>query len=149
MAIATTPTSHESAGQAVYRWKVNDLLSRNGVELQMADAGEDQGLLVHLPDDPRCGLVEQVRVDVRDGNSDRIGHAIALYRGRRAEAPDKRRACRELADVLESRRKTVLKQYLVKDDEGPLFDIANRFAIRHHRDDQMYNYDDTFLDWIF
>jgi hypothetical protein len=43
----------------------------------------------------------------------------------------------------------VLEQHLVRGDEGPLFDIANRFAIRHHRDDQMYGYDEAFLDWIF
>lgn len=37
---------------------------------------------------------------------------------------------------------------LAKGDSGPLFDIANRFAIRHHRDDQMYGYDEAFLDGI-
>jgi hypothetical protein len=43
---------------------------------------------------------------------------------------DRRSAAITLAGVLEERR-ALLKAELLRDDEGALFQIANRFAIRH------------------
>jgi hypothetical protein len=78
----------------------------------------------------------------------RVRHALALFRGRTATEHDKRSAVVALALVLEERRH-ILKDNLVKKDEGALFDIANNFAIRHQRDDQKPDYDPIFLDWVF
>ncbi len=139
----------DSAGQAVYRWSVNELFERHSVEYRLASEGEDAGILVRTLDDPRQDLQVRVRDNVSDGNENRVDHAIALIRKREATVEDKRSACAALSNVLEDRRRTVLEDQLVKDDEGPLFHIANKFAIRHHRDDQMYGYDEAFLDWIF
>jgi len=139
----------ENAGQAVYRWKTNELLVRHEVDLELVgQPGDEQGQVVRRTPDPRQELLAVTQQHVPDGNEDRVGQAVALYRSRHATPEDKRRACRELAEVLESRRKTVLAR-LADKDSGSLFDIANRFAIRHHRDDQMYGYDPAFLDWIF
>jgi hypothetical protein len=50
--------------------------------------------------------------------------------------------------VLEERRE-LLKGVLYTGDEGALFEIANRFAIRHEDQRQKSEYDPVFLDWIF
>ncbi len=53
-----------------------------------------------------------------------------------------------MALALEERR-TLLKDRLVKEDEGALFQIANKFAIRHQNAQQQADYDPIFLDWVF
>jgi hypothetical protein len=50
--------------------------------------------------------------------------------------------------VLEERR-ALLKGVLYSGDEGALFEIANKFAIRHEGERQKSEYDPVFLDWIF
>ena len=60
-------------------------------------------------------------------------------------------ACRpgpQLAHVLE-RRRSLLKDKLLRSDEGALFRIANEFAIRHENEKQRSDYDPVFLDWVF
>lgn len=138
----------EHTGQAVYRWKVNDLLAAHGIDYQLASEGEDTGLLVATTRDPRADLERIARQNVPDGNGNSIDHAIALFRRRGASTEDKRSACVALAGVLESRRKD-LKSDLLSKDEGALFEIANNYRIRHHRADQHGDYAPQFLDWIF
>jgi hypothetical protein len=50
--------------------------------------------------------------------------------------------------VLENRR-PLLKEHLVKKDEGTLFRLANEFGIRHQNAQQQADYDPVFLDWVF
>ena len=57
-------------------------------------------------------------------------------------------ANRALAGVLEARR-ALLKDVLVTKDESALFEIANKFAIRHQDARQHSDYDPVFLDWVF
>lgn len=76
-----------------------------------------------------------------------VRHAIALYRSRDASPESKRSAIFNLGRVLEERR-ALIKDQLGK-DEGALFEIANRFDLRHRRADQRGEYDEAFLDWIF
>jgi hypothetical protein len=61
---------------------------------------------------------------------------------------DKRSAAINLAGVLEERR-ALLKAEMATKDEGALFEIANRFAIRHRNVTQQADYDPAFLDWVF
>lgn len=75
-------------------------------------------------------------------------HAIASFRRREATAEDKRSALVTLAGILEERRQ-LIKADLGSADEGALFHIANKFAIRHQNMDEQGNYDPAFLDWIF
>lgn len=135
-------------GRALYRWKVNTLLEAGGVELRLAEDGEDVGRLVHLVDDARTDLVERTLASPTRGVVDPVGHAIALFRGRGATEHDKRSAVVALALVLEERRQ-FLKTALFRGDEGALFHIANKFAIRHQDTEQHTDYDPMFLDWIF
>jgi len=136
-----------SAGQALYRWEVNQLLERGDIGYRLADAGEDAGRLVVVTGDAREDLVDKMLT--RAGPSQgRVEHAIALFRSRDATRDDKRSAVRSLADVLEERRDLLRAEFLKK-DEAALFQIANEFDVRHHRADQHSDYDDAYLDWLF
>ncbi|GGP87097.1 hypothetical protein [Saccharothrix coeruleofusca] len=134
--------------RALYRWRVNQLLDRSDLGLRLADEGEDVGRLVAVTDDARADLVSRLTSRPPDRITDRVRHGIALFRARAATEHDKRSAILTLAGILEERRQ-LLKDNLVKKDEGALFDIANNFALRHQDLKQQRDYDPAFLDWIF
>jgi hypothetical protein len=135
-------------GQAVYQWKVNELLFRSEVPLQLADSGSDCGRLVHAPGDARDDLVRCAVQSPEPKVRDLVDHAVAQFRGRGATFLAKREATKTLADVLEHRR-ALLKSELFKKDEDALFQIANHFEIRHINERQKGDYDPAFLDWVF
>lgn len=134
--------------QILYRWTVNRLLARHVIPLQLAKTGEDYGRLVHNPADGRDALLAAALDQPASIEQDKVAHAVALFRSRQASVEDRRSACVALAGVLEARRH-LLKQELLPKDEGALFQIANQFAIRHHRADQHAEYDEAYLDWIY
>ncbi|WP_328607155.1 hypothetical protein OG943_45965 [Amycolatopsis sp. NBC_00345] len=134
-------------GRALYRWRVNQLLARSDLGLRLADDGEDIGRLVAVTDDARADLVTRLANQPPGRTSDRVRHGIALYRARGSTEHDKRSAILVLAGIIEERRQ-LLKDNLVKKDEGALFDIANNFALRHQDLKQQRDYDPVFLDWI-
>jgi len=135
-------------GQAVYRWKVNELLFRSEVLLQLADSGSDCGRLVHAPGDARDDLLRRAVQSPEPKVRDLVDHAVAQFRGRGATFLAKREATKTLADVLEHRR-ALLKSELFRKDEDALFQIANHFEIRHINERQKGDYDPAFLDWVF
>jgi RNA-directed DNA polymerase len=85
-----------------------------------------------------------------NGRDDRVArsvyHAIDLFE--RGSREDLRSAVTELAGILEERR-NLLRTELVSRDEGALFNIANKFDIRHRNADQATDYRIEFLEWIF
>lgn len=135
-------------GQAVYRWRVNELFARSEVPLRLAESGSDAGLLAHSTGDPRDQLTERAIATPDPAECDEVAHAVALFRGRGATQEDKRSAVVALARVLEHRR-ALLKDTLLSKDEGALFAIANGFDLRHRKADQRGDYDEVFLDWVF
>ena len=135
-------------GQAVYRWKVNELLARSEIPLQLADSGSDCGRLVRALGDARDDLVRRALQSPEPKVHDLVDHAVAQFRGRDATFLAKREATKTLADVLEHRRR-LLNDVLFKKDEDALFQIANHFEIRHINERQKSDYDPAFLDWIF
>ncbi|MFC7489363.1 MULTISPECIES: hypothetical protein [unclassified Knoellia] len=137
-----------SIGRAVYRWSVNRILDRTTLGLRLAEEGEDRGRLVAVTDRARSDLADRMVSRQDESTSGVVRHAIALFRGRGVTEHDKRSACTALARVLEERRR-LLEDKLAKKDEGDLFLIANRFAIRHQNAQQQKNYDPLFLDWVF
>lgn len=137
-----------TTGREIYRWKANDLLRSAGISYQVADSGEDQGRLVAVFDDSRSQLLADAPRHTHPDTTARLDHAIALFRGRTATAEDKRSAVIALAGILEERR-PLIKSELTSADEGALFQIANKFAIRHRNDQQFADYDPVFLDWVF
>jgi hypothetical protein len=135
-------------GQAVYRWKVNDVLARSQIPLRLAGSGSDRGRLVHAPGDARDELLRRAQQSSEPKVRDLVDHAVVQFRGRGATFLAKREATRTLADVLEH-RKELLKTELFKKDEDALFHIANAFEIRHTNESQKGDYDPAFLDWVF
>lgn len=133
-----------SAGQAVYRWRVNVLLERYGTSLRL----DPIGVLVETTNDPRDELIQELAQAPTAPNRDSLRHAIGLFRHRGATREDKRSAVVSLVGILEEHR-GLLDQNLLSKDEGALFEIANRFAIRHQRADQRPDYDDAYLEWLF
>jgi hypothetical protein len=72
------------AGRRIYRALVNQMLTKSGVELRLADDGEDVGRLVHVVDEARGDLISRV-TDTSDSEiAGRIHHAISLFRRREA-----------------------------------------------------------------
>jgi hypothetical protein len=137
-----------ATGQAVYRWRVNQLLARSALDLRLAADGDDVGLLVHTVGDHRDELVAAVLATPNPEDKAEVVHAVRLFRSRAATREDKRSAAVALARVLEDRR-GLLKVELLSRDEGALFQIANQFDVRHRRADQHPDYDDAYLDWVF
>jgi hypothetical protein len=137
-----------TAGREVYRWKANELLQAAGISYRLADSGEDQGRLVAVFDDARSMLLTDALSHAQPDTATRVRHAIALVRSRGATDEDKRSALITLAGILEERRQ-LIKSELGSADEGALFHIANRFAIRHQNKQQFADYDPAFLDWVF
>lgn len=138
------------SGEAIYRWRINDLLKAHRLGFRVADQGLDKGQVVTTALDPRADLEERAADHVdTPNNRDLVEHAVSLFRRRGATVEEKRSACRALAGVLEHRR-SLIKEHLKKKDEGALFQIANEFWIRHHDGGQHTDYaQDEFLDWIF
>ena len=134
--------------RVLYRWRVNQLLDRSDLGLRLADDGEDVGRLVAVTDDARADLITSLASQPPSRTADRVRHGIALFRARGSTEHDKRSAILTLAGIIEERRQ-LLKDSLVKKDEGALFDIANNFALRHQDLKQQRDYDPAFLDWIF
>jgi hypothetical protein len=80
---------------------------------------------------------------------ERVKAATLKYRLHGSSIEDRRDAVRNLADVLEFLR-TDAKQLLTRQDEADLFEVANRFGIRHHKVDQKTDYDpEIWLPWVF
>jgi len=80
---------------------------------------------------------------------DRVKHACNLFLKGNSDINDKRDALKNLADVLELLRKD-LQSYIPNDEENRLFEIANTFGIRHHKDTQKTDYNQgVYYYWIF
>lgn len=139
---------HNGPARILYRWKVNQLLSSAGVDYELAAEGEDLGRLVAVTDEARTHLVHRALTESQPLLANRIRHAIALFRGRDTSIESKKSSIVTLAGILEERRE-LIKEKIGKPDEGALFEIANRYDLRHRRPDQRNDYDEVFLDWIF
>lgn len=137
-----------ATGQEVYRWRVNDLLLAADTGYLLASSGEDTGRLTRTFDDGRSWLLTDSVEHSQPDIAARVGHAVALFRGRAATVEDKRSATITLAGILEERRQ-LIKTELASRDEGALFQIANQFAIRHRNEQQLGDYDPAFIDWVF
>ncbi|MFF3601683.1 hypothetical protein [Kitasatospora indigofera] len=139
---------HIRPARMLYRWRVNRILADAGLHYRLADEGEDLGRLVAVTDDARANLVHRAMAVTDPDIKQRTAHAIALYRSRSASVEEKRSAIIALAGILEERR-DLIRAELGKPDDSALFQIANRFEIRHRDASQQDDYDPAFLDWIF
>ncbi|MCD2099975.1 hypothetical protein [Rhodococcus rhodochrous] len=136
-------------GQMLYRIRVNELLDATNLPFRLATEGEDIGRLVTITDDARADLLLRAVEQPTRQLTDQVSHAIALYRSRQSTREDKVSAIRELMAVLEPDRYTVLKGTPAEKDNESLFQIANKYAIRHNKDSELRDYSIAFLDWMF
>lgn len=139
-------TFDKSAGQMEFREAVNEFLrdyqggwelSENGEILALADPGLDNLFQVPLPHPDEKNVTGRVQAAVRK------------FRRHKSSIEERRDAVRDLADVLEFLRPQA-KAVLAKKDESDLFELANRFGIRHHDQHQKTDYDQSiWLSWMF
>lgn len=135
------------AGGAVYRWRVNEMLASHQMRWRLAPSGPEKGRLVRSFPEP-LDEVLQSQLAGRQDAEDEVAHAIRGYRSRDSGLIEKRNAISLLAGELE-RRRVQVKEKLDKKDEADLFEIANRFFIRHKNDVQKKDYGPEFADWMF
>ena len=138
----------QACGQAVYRWRVNEVLRDSDLGVVIADAGEDRGrVVVAVP--AATDAVVVAALELSDSlHTSEVAHAIALFRSRSRDVPTLRSAVVTLAGVLEAHR-ALLKSEMLTKDESALFDIANNFDLRHRTTKQRTDYDPVFLEWVF
>jgi hypothetical protein len=139
-------TFDRETGKQEFRDSMNKLLCdyREGYELS------EKGEILEFPEQ---GLEELVLEELppydRENVEQRVESAIHKFRRSRSSLDGKHDAVRDLADVLEFLRPKI-KKVLLNEDESDLFHIANKFGIRHHKDDQKQDYDKAiFYSWIF
>jgi hypothetical protein len=127
-----------------WREKLNMFLKFYEDGFQLSAAGE----IVHIAPDGLAPLGEKAAPSAAS-NTDRekVANAVHIFNLGRSNREQRKQAVRDLVDVLEFHRSAV-KANLSK-DEGDLFNIANNFALRHHRADQRDDYDDAWLTWLF
>ncbi|MEE8153147.1 MAG: hypothetical protein V3T76_08985 [candidate division NC10 bacterium] len=136
----------EEAGRLGYRDEVNRFLGDYDSGFQISEDGE----VIRLAPDGLEDLVQTPLVTADPTNVDeRVQSAIRKFRRRGSTPEDQLDAVRDLAAVLEFLRPKA-KQVLATKDEADLFNIANNFAIRHHNERQLSQYDrEVWLPWIF
>jgi hypothetical protein len=139
-------TFDPGGGQRELRTQLNETLRLAEPALQLQENGEvvllhsgelEKLLDAPLPPGAQSDLISSKMIDAR-----------RLFRSRHSDEGDRRRAVRELVDVLEAVRPDV-KAHLLTADERDLFNIANNFAIRHNNDAQKRDYDELWLGYLF
>lgn len=138
-------TFNKAEGQEEFVQKVNDVLSSYIGRFELSPTGE-----VLRRAEAGFEPIFEAKVPTKDDNiKKKIDEAVLLFRRHGSTVENRRRAVRELADVLEYLRKQV-QSVLTEKDEKDLFNIANNFSIRHHNDKQKTKYDAAiWLSWMF
>lgn len=138
----------KATGQAEFRGHANGFLSdyKRGFELtedgRILSAGE-YGLKAIL--DAQIEPYDEENVDSK------VREAIVKWRNRQLDMNERRHAIQEMASVFEWLKKTKqLEKVLAQKDTAALFEIANKFAIRHHEPKQRKDYDAAiWYPWMF
>lgn len=138
---------NRESGGAVYRWRVNELLDSHEAPLRLGSVGEEQGRLVHYFSGEQDALLTAEIESRKTEPLDEVAHAIRMFRARGANNIDKRAALAILAGRLETKRK-YLEGKTSKGDVDDIFHIANKYHIRH-RKDQVSEEREEYLDWMF
>jgi len=128
-----------------YRSLVNDILRHLDPPYEMTIGGE---IIRGVPD----GVAPLLKTSTRNLDRDQRHHveaAITKYRSRSSTVTDRRDAVRDLADVLENLRAKV-KATMPSKDEAMLFEIANKFWVRHNKPGEHREYEhDAWWSWLF
>ena len=138
----------DEAGQEEFRNKANAFLVdyKTGFELTK------DGVVLALGANGLQHILDAEIINYDEANVDsKVRNAIAKWRNRHLSLSEKKEAIRELADVFEWLKKTQnISGVLDKKDESAIFEIANKFGIRHHDPEQKTDYDRAiWYSWIF
>lgn len=133
-------------GRARWRQDMNEILRhyREGFEL------DKDGCVQRLGADGVSDLLARTApASLGEDDRQKVDKAIRDFRRGRSSRADRQAAVRELFDVMERYRQELKGWLPSKEDEAALFNIANNFSIRHHREGQKSDYDDSYFEWIF
>jgi hypothetical protein len=128
-----------------YRHEVNEVLQRIEPGYEMTAGGE----IVRAVPDGVAPLLETAPRRLEPNQKQHVEAAVTKYRARSSTPTDRRDAVRDLADVLEHLRAQV-KATLSRQDEAMLFEMANKFWVRHNKPGEHRDYDhDAWWSWLF
>lgn len=135
----------KETGEDEFRREVNKCLPLYGKGWELTEIG----YIRELTDDCYVELLDQTALYGDEKNVDsRIRFAKKQFLQYGSGLEEKKNAIREIGDSLEYIRKE-LKQTLPK-EEDDIFNLLNRFGIRHHNDKQLTDYDAAvYYPWIF
>lgn len=125
--------------------RINELLARLNPGYELSSDGH---VLRTVP----SGMNELLnrapeKLDTQDSFD--VSVAIEKFRSRNSDQKQRKDAVRDLADVLERMRPDV-KSHMFSEDEGMLFEIANKFWIRHNKPNERRDYDhEAWWSWLF
>ncbi|MGP4992708.1 hypothetical protein [Glutamicibacter ardleyensis] len=139
---------NRESGGAVYRWRVNALLESHKQPLRLGSVGEERGRLIHHFSAAQDELLTEEVENRIVRPTDEVAHAIRMFRARDANNIDKRAALGLLYGRLEPKRK-YLESKTTKGDVEDIFNIANRYNIRHRIGRQFNEERVEYLDWMF
>jgi hypothetical protein len=121
-----------------YRLELNKQLKdyNEGFELNKT------GYIVRLSSYGLKQLIEQKLPNEDESIISRVDQAVFTYQNRKSSRLERKEAVRHSADVLEGLRKKV-EPLIKKTDESDLFQLINKFGIRHNNPQQKEDYDDN------
>lgn len=132
-------------GRAAYRECVNPLLESYSSGFTLNGKGE---ITHHAPHGMNKLLTAQLPSGDETVNS-KVRKAVDRFQRYGTTIDERANAVRDLADVLEWLRPQI-KTTLLHDDENELFNLANKFGIRHMNQNQRVQYDrNIWLSWMF
>lgn len=135
----------QKVGRINFSNKINEILANYSGGFEISKQGQ---ILVK----EEIGLTDIYAAKTLTEDKDtrtKINLAIQKYRGSRSDMEERRIAIRELADILESLRPEIKRHMLSKDDDA-LFELANKFYVRHFNDKQIKKYDkNIWYSWMF
>ena len=138
----------DDIGKEEFLLKANIFLCDYGIGYELSD----RGTILAMGADGLQIIFDADIIPYDEENVDsKVRNAVLKWRKRRATIDEKKEAIRGLADVFEWLKKTQgLSQVINKKDEAAIFEIANKFAVRHHNPDQKTGYDqDIWYSWMF
>jgi hypothetical protein len=134
----------QQKGRERLRADLNPLLAVYNESYELTADGEVSELLKpHVAQLVETPLPEQTPDQVANA----VRRAIKLYRGRGGGEAEWREAARELAGAFEYLRPQT-QGVLHSRDDDLIFQLANKFSIRHSAPDQVSNYDVRWVRWI-
>jgi len=133
------------AGQEVFRNKMNLMLEEYESGYTLSSKGEVQS----LGNEALRPIFEAEVLSEDKLLKQKIDAAVGKFRRHNSTVEDRFAAVRDLADVLE-RLRPEFRKALSKKDDTAIFDIANKFGVRHFNASQNLDYDkNIWSSWMF